>query len=166
MLGLRANVAGLVPSLPTVILPLYEDCPHSCHFRCRAYWGKEKRKVWWERPCRVECTAQHPVTLSTSLSHMLGSSALPGASHLSGAGAESWGPDKRALGTSLSYHQSHLFSVSYWRLLLAHPCLLSSQRRLWRPLGLCRQTFLQGSQPLAKWGPWPQLFLPLSPLFL
>lgn len=86
--GLRATVAALVPFLPTVILPLYNDLLHFCHFRCRAYLGKENRKAWECMGVPVQGGMHSPASghiLSHSPLHIPGSSALLGASHLSGA---------------------------------------------------------------------------------
>lgn len=131
LLGLRDSVSGLIPSLPTLILPPHNDLPHSCRFKFRACLGKGKRKVWWKYACMVDFIAQHPATLSTYLPHTARASNLFRASHLCVTRAESWDTDKWALGTSLSYFSffplSKKKSWGIWILLLSWWLILSSR---------------------------------------
>lgn len=69
-------MTALVPFLPTVILPLYNDLLHFCHFRCRAYLGKEEgmgvhgnaRAGWKAQPSLLPHSLSFPTSHTRKLS--------------------------------------------------------------------------------------------------
>ena len=170
--GLRATVTALFPFYQLWFYLCIMTFSISVTLGAGLICGKERGRYGsaGECPCRVECTAQPSATFSL-IPHFTYPEAQPCSEPVTSLGPshKSW---QVGLRYSLSFHQSHLSSVPPWGLLLAPPCLLYSQGRLWGPLGLAGTHFCRAFNNLWPYGvPGPShsfrchLFLWLLPLW-